>query len=70
MQVASPLHFMGTIFREVDESHANVEELFNILKMRSRVEEPLNAVAYKPEGGEVEFRGINYEYMRDDNQPE
>lgn len=70
MQVASPLHFMGTIFREVDESHANVEELFNILKMKSRVEESPNALPYKSEGGELEFRGINYEYMRDDNKPE
>lgn len=67
MQVAQPLHFMGTIFREVDESHVNVEELFNILEYKSRVVESPNARPLTTTIGELEFRDVQYTYTRDDD---
>jgi ABC-type transport system involved in Fe-S cluster assembly fused permease/ATPase subunit len=62
LQIAQPLFFMGTIFRELDESHVNVMDLFNILKMTSRVVEKPDAVDYQYQGGAIRFKNVRYSY--------
>ena len=65
MQIAMPLHFMGTIFREIDESHVQVEALFNILDMKSKVTEKEDAKPYDYQGGTIEFKNVNYTYEKE-----
>ena len=57
---------MGTVFRELDESHVNVEDLFNILRMEQKVKEKENASEYEFKGGELELKDISYSYVREE----
>lgn len=67
MQIAQPLHFMGTIFRNIDESQVNVEDLFLILKMKKSVQEKKDAKDFVYKNGDVEFKNVQYSYLRDDD---
>lgn len=66
LQISQPLHFMGTIFRELDESQINVEDLFNILKMDPRVVEKPDAKQYLYQGGDITLDKVNYAYKTED----
>lgn len=68
MQIAQPLHFMGTIFRNLDESQVNVEDLFLILKMQKAIIEKVDAVPYKYINGDIEFKNVQYSYVKDENK--
>jgi ABC-type transport system involved in Fe-S cluster assembly fused permease/ATPase subunit len=68
MQIAGPLHFMGTIFRSLEESQVNVEDLFLILKMEKAVIEKPDAKDYVHEKGDIEFKKVRYSYEKDDNK--
>ena len=65
MQITQPMHFMGTIFREIDESQVNVEDLFFVVKQVPKVIERPDAVPYAPAGGEVEFQGVDYSFQKE-----
>ncbi|CAI2360125.1 unnamed protein product [Moneuplotes crassus] len=66
MQIAQPLHFMGTIFRNLDESQVNVEDLFLILKMQKAVKEKPDAKDYEYKKGDIEFKDVRYSYVKDE----
>lgn len=68
MQIAQPLHFMGTIFRNLDESQVNVEDLFLILKMQKAVKEKPDAKPYKHINGDIEFKDIRYTFVKDETR--
>ena len=68
MQISQPLHFMGTIFRNLDESQVKVEDLFLILKMKKAVIEKPDAKDYVHKNGDIEFRDIRYTYVKDETK--
>lgn len=68
MQIAQPLHFMGTIFRNIEESQVNVEDLFLILKMQKAVIEKPDAKDYEFKNGDIEFKDVRYSYAKDETE--
>lgn len=73
MQISQPLHFMGTIFRSLEESQVNVEDLFLILKMQKAVIEKPDARDYEHIKGDIEFKNVQFSYVKNEakeGQPE
>lgn len=68
MQIAQPLHFMGTIFRGIEESQVNVEDLFLILKMQKAVIEKPDCKDFEFKKGDIEFRDVKYSYVKSENK--
>ena len=68
MQIAQPLHFMGTIFRNLDESQVNVEDLFLILKMKKAVTEKPDAKPYQFINGDIDFKDVKYSYVKEETK--
>ena len=68
MQIAQPLHFMGTIFRNIDESQVNVEDLFLILKMKKAITEKPDAKQYQFINGDIDFKDVKYSYVKDETK--
>ena len=46
LQLAGPLFNMGTLFRQLDETSVDVEELFHMLNAKPIVQEKENAVDF------------------------
>lgn len=68
MQIAQPLHFMGTIFRNLDESQIKVEDLFLILRMKRSIIEKPGALDYQYNGGEIELKNVKYSYLKGEDK--
>lgn len=48
----------------MDESQVDVEEMFNIMKQQSKVQEKPDAKLFEYKGGEIEFWNLKYSYKR------
>lgn len=74
MQLAGPLFNMGTLFREVQQTQIDVEDLFNMLHRRPEILESPDAVDFAYGGGSIEFRGVSFKHKQADqkkgNQPD
>jgi ABC-type transport system involved in Fe-S cluster assembly fused permease/ATPase subunit len=46
MQLAGPLFNMGTLFREIDQSQVDVEDLFYMLNQQPVIKEKENAIDF------------------------
>jgi len=55
---------MGVMFRELDESQVQLEDLFVILGNRPSVIEKPDAKEYEYKGGNIEFRNVHYSYPK------
>jgi ABC-type transport system involved in Fe-S cluster assembly fused permease/ATPase subunit len=66
MQLAGPLFNMGTLFREIDQSQVDVEDLFFMLKQQPVIKEKEGAVAYDFRGGEIELRNVSFKHLLTD----
>lgn len=53
MQMAAPLNFMGTFFREVQQSQVDIEDLYLIMKQDPLVKEKQDAVPYQFKEGRI-----------------
>lgn len=60
MQLSGPLFNMGTLFREVQQTQIDVEDLFNMLHLTPKIQEAPDAVDYKYNGGMIEFNGVSF----------
>lgn len=68
MQLAGPLFNMGTLFREIDQSQVDVEDLFFMLKQQPVIKEKEGAVAYEYRGGEIELRNVSFKHLLTDSK--
>lgn len=66
MQIAQPLHFMGTIFRNLDESQVNVEDLFMIMRMKNAIIEKPDAKPLQLSKGDINFDNVQYSYTKEE----
>jgi ABC-type transport system involved in Fe-S cluster assembly fused permease/ATPase subunit len=46
MQLSGPLNNMGMLFREIDQSQVDVEDLYYMLKQQPVIKEKENAIDY------------------------
>jgi ABC-type transport system involved in Fe-S cluster assembly fused permease/ATPase subunit len=63
MQLAGPLFNMGMLFREIDQSQVDVEDLFHMLNQTPVIKEKEGAVNMDWKGGNIELRGVAFKHL-------
>jgi len=70
LQLAGPLFNLGTLFRQIDETSVDVEELFHMLKSKPFVKEKDGAVDFNYKEGKIKIENLGYKhYVFDDQAP-
>lgn len=62
LQLAIPLNFIGTAYRELTLNTIDLEKLQQLLKLRPLVRDPPNPVVFELRGGAVEFKDVKFAY--------
>ncbi|CDJ27575.1 ABC transporter, putative [Eimeria mitis] len=62
LQLAIPLNFIGTAYRELTLNTIDLEKLQQLLQLKPLVQDPPNPVAFELRGGAVEFRDVKFAY--------
>jgi ATP-binding cassette subfamily B protein len=62
IQLYIPLNFLGVIYREIKQSLADMERLFQLLDQHRDIADKPGATALTPQGAEVRFSHINFSY--------
>ncbi|PFH35574.1 ABC transporter family protein [Besnoitia besnoiti] len=62
LQLAIPLNFVGTIYRETSLNLIDLEKLYELLNMQPPIQNPPNAKAFVLKRGEIEFDRVSFAY--------
>lgn len=65
MQIFMPLNFLGFVYREIRGSLANIENLFNLLKVNANVKDKQDACTLALSGGTVSFENVEFSYQKE-----
>lgn len=65
IQLFVPLNFLGFVYREIKNSMANIERMFDLLETDAQIQDIENAETLKPGGGEVRFENVSFSYRAD-----
>jgi ABC-type multidrug transport system fused ATPase/permease subunit len=60
MQLAGPMFSMGTLFRQMEETSVDVEELFHMLKTKPSVVEKPDAKEFEFKEGGIKIEDLNF----------
>ena len=62
IQLYIPLNFLGVIYREIKQSLADMERLFQLLDQHRDIADKQGATKLAPQGAEVRFAHVNFSY--------
>ena len=62
MQIFMPLNFLGFVYREINNSMANLEKMFDLLAEKPQVTDAENAPALQVSQGELVFDAVHFGY--------
>ena len=62
LQLAMPLNFLGTVYREIKQSLVDLELLFKLTYEEAEIKDPADGRALDVTGGEVRFEGVRFDY--------
>jgi ATP-binding cassette subfamily B protein len=62
LQMYAPLNFLGTFWRFIRQSMADVELVFELLEVDEIIKEPRNPLPSSITAGEIEFRDVSFTY--------
>ena len=62
MQLAQPLNFIGSVYREIRQSLTDIEHMFELLDVKREVVDRPNAGPLTVSDGRVEFRDVQFSY--------
>ncbi len=57
-----PLNILGWAWREIKQGTVDIEKLFNLMDMRSEVEDAPDAKDFQPKTGEIRFENIRFSH--------
>jgi ABC-type multidrug transport system fused ATPase/permease subunit len=60
------MHNIGTLFREIDQSTVDVEDLYNLLNSSPYVKEKENAKEFELFYGKIKFQNIKFKHLSND----
>lgn len=63
MQLFMPLNFLGFVYREIKGSLANIENLFNLLAKKTKIEDDPSANDLTLNKASVEFQNVEFSYQ-------
>ena len=63
IQLAGPLFNMGTFFREIDQTHVDVEDLYYMFKRQPTIKEKENAKDFEYRQGEINLQNISFKHL-------
>ena len=63
MQLFIPLNFLGFVYREIKGSMANIENMFALMDLQSKVPTDGDAPELQIRGGSVVFDNVSFEYQ-------
>ena len=64
----APLNFLGTIYRVIQESFINMENMFTLMEEKVEVQDRLGAKPYETDTStppEIEFKSVNFHYAEE-----
>lgn len=63
-QLSIPLGFLGSVYREVRQALLDMQSMFTLMNVDSRIQTPANAppLMVGPNNASIEFRNVNFEY--------
>ena len=62
MQIFMPLNFLGFVYREIKSSMINIERMFELMKVDSKVSDTSQAPDLNVQQGKIEFKGVAFSY--------
>ena len=62
LQMYAPLNFLGTFWRFIRQSMADVELVFELLEVDEIIHDPPNPIPASITDGEIEFRDVSFTY--------
>lgn len=63
MQLFIPLNFLGFVYREIKMSLINIEQMFNLLEIKPKVNDVNNATELEITQGEIRFDHVSFSYQ-------
>jgi len=62
MQIFLPLNFLGFVYREIKSSMANIEKMFELLKVKNQVCDPEEPKVIEHFQGHIQFENVSFSY--------
>src|SRR3546814_4032673 len=62
LQLAMPLNFLGTVYREIKQSPIDLETMFRLLYSDAEVKDASDAPALQLSRGEIVFDNVSFAY--------
>ncbi len=65
MQIYRPLNFIGSVYREIRQGLADIEEMFTLLQQKPEIEDKPNAKQLEISGPVLRFENVSFSYDGD-----
>lgn len=65
IQLFVPLNFLGFVYREIKNSMANIERMFDLLDTEAQIKDSPEAGDLVKGGGEIRFENVSFSYRED-----
>ncbi|CAD6194110.1 unnamed protein product [Caenorhabditis auriculariae] len=62
LQLYSPLNFFGTVYRVIQKSFIDMENMFDLMNEEIEVKDSPMAITYQPTEGKITVKGLSFSY--------